>query len=238
MFRHVAISPTELPRLPKAGIKEAEPSSLISGKSWADVKGDYTIIGPLDDYGIVVLAKDASGKSWAIKRVDPIDKLECRFMTEVYLKTKLAPQLKECGKDYIVMELIEGETLSKWVKKVGSAQTLIGALRTLLALVGEFDSLGIVHGDLHGRNIIVTKDGWRVIDFEHARRGSQSEDDSFCYAALDIIAQLKKAAPEIANIKYDCSVAGLEDYIEKLESALAPAATEENTSALLGKLFI
>lgn len=237
MFKKVSISPTTQPRLPKAGVREADPASIVSGKTWDEVKGDYTIVGPLDDYGTVVHAKDKDGKSWAIKRVDPIDKLECRFMTEVYLKSGLAPALKECGEDYIVMELIEGETLSSWVKKVGSPQMLMGALRTLLALIEKLDSMGIAHGDLHGRNIIVTKDGWRVIDFEHARRGSQSEDDSFTYAALDIIAQLKKVAPEIARIPYDRSVRGLEAYLEKLESALAPAIAED-TSELLRKLFI
>ena len=236
MFKQVSVSPTTQPRLPKAGIKEASPSTVVSGKTWDEVKENYTIITPLDNYGTVVLAKDASGKSWAIKRVDPIDKLECRFMAEVYLKSRLAPFLQECGADYIVMELIEGQTLAHWVKKVSSPQILLDVLRTLVDLIEEFEAIGIVHGDLHGNNIIVTKDGWRVIDYEHAHRGSQRDEESFCYAALDVIAQIKKVAPEIGAIKYDCSFRGLKDYIGKASAAFVPAMAED-TSALLGKLF-
>lgn len=236
MFKQVSVSPTAIPRLPKSGLKEADPSTSVSGKSWDDVKGQYKVLGPLDDHGVVVHAKDSAGTSWAIKRVDPIDKLECGFMTEVYLKSRLAPFLKECGKNYIVMELVEGATLAHWVKQVHASQILRDALRTLLDLVEEFEALGIVHGDLHGKNIIVTKDGWRVIDYEHAHRGSQRDEDSFCYAALDIIAQIKKAEPDAAGIKFDCSFDGLEEYLEKLDQVLVPAMAE-STAELLRKLF-
>lgn len=236
MFKQVSVSPTTLPRLPKAGLKEATPAT-VSGLSWEAVKDQYTILEPLDDHGTVVHAKDAEGKSWAIKRVDPINQLECRFMYEVYLKTKLAPLLKECGEDYIVMELISGATLARWVKQVSSTQILRDSLRTLLDLVSAFDELGVVHGDLHGNNVIVTKDGWRVIDFEHAHRGRESENESFCYAALDIIAQIKKIEPEAAGIKFECTFDGLEEYLEKLDQVLVPAIAED-TSELLRKLFI
>lgn len=236
MFKQVSVSPTAQPRLPKAGIKEAAPSTTVSGKTWNEVKGDYTVIEALDGF-VVVLAKDVFGQSWAIKRVKKIDKLECEFMAEVYRKSRLAPFLQECGEDYIVMELIEGQTLFKWVKRVSSLQILLDALRTLRDVILEFEALGIVHGDMHGNNIIVTKDGWRVIDYELSHRGVQRNDGSFCDASLDVIDQIKKVAPAIGAIKYDCSFEGLEDYIEKASAALAPAMTED-TSSLLRNLFI
>lgn len=235
MFKKVAVSPTTLPRLPQAGLKEAYPDISVSGLPWEKVKAKYKVIEFLDPSGIAFHAKDAAGESFAVKQ-GPIEKNECRLMTEVYLKIGLAPRTKECGIDYIIMELIEGEPLDDWVKKVSSPQILLASLRTLLDMIVEFDSLGIVHGDLHGHNIIVTKKGWRIIDYDKSYRGAQSEEESFCYAALDIIAQLKKVAPEVEEIEFDCTFDGLKEYVENLESVLVPTMAE-STADLLRKLF-
>jgi serine/threonine protein kinase len=75
------------------------------------------------------------------------------------------------GEDVLVMELVEGKTLSETLRKEG-APALETALRWI---VGVADALvaaharGILHRDIKAANIMVTPDGIKVLDFGLAK---------------------------------------------------------------------
>jgi serine/threonine protein kinase len=75
------------------------------------------------------------------------------------------------GDDILVMELVEGRTLSETLRKDG-APTLEVALRWI---IGVADALvaahaqGILHRDIKAANIMVTPDGIKVLDFGLAK---------------------------------------------------------------------
>lgn len=78
--------------------------------------------------------------------------------------------LHDVGPNYLVMELVEGETLAARLKrgKLSLAQTLRfgGQIAEALAVA---HARGIVHRDLKPANIMLTKTGVKVLDFGLAR---------------------------------------------------------------------
>ena len=137
-------------------------------------------------YGTVFEVAGADGKKMAVK-VGDVGAYECDFQKLVYDDTMLAPDVYEYGKNYILMELIEGETLKKWIKNVNDPSILIASLAGLAALYETLRGVGIAHEDLHGSNIIVTNDGWRVIDYGHAKKGAMGWEA--IYGAVSAVAR-------------------------------------------------
>ena len=80
--------------------------------------------------------------------------------------------LYDVGPNYLVMELLEGETLAARLK--GGPLSLATALlysSQILAALAEAHSKSIVHRDLKPSNIMVGKSGIKVLDFGLARIG-------------------------------------------------------------------
>src|SRR5882672_4501456 len=76
------------------------------------------------------------------------------------------------GTDYIVMELLEGETLGERLKKGPLA--LEHALRTAVEIADALDvahKSGVVHRDLKPANVMLTKSGAKLLDFGLAKVG-------------------------------------------------------------------
>lgn len=73
----------------------------------------------------------------------------------------------EFAGSYIVMEWIDGDDWSRWVKKPQSLQEKLNVARQLFDAVAYIHSCGIVHRDLKPENIIITHNGnyLRIIDF-------------------------------------------------------------------------
>lgn len=78
--------------------------------------------------------------------------------------------LHDIGPNYLVMELLEGETLAARLRrgKLTLAQTLRFGAQIAEAL-GVAHARGIVHRDLKPANIMITKTGVKVLDFGLAR---------------------------------------------------------------------
>jgi eukaryotic-like serine/threonine-protein kinase len=70
------------------------------------------------------------------------------------------------GVSYLVMELIEGDTLEQWLTRgpLPMAQALAYAAQ-IVGAVAAAHRAGIVHGDLKPGNIMVTKGGVKLLDF-------------------------------------------------------------------------
>ena len=109
----------------------------------------------------------------------------------------------------IVMEYVEGVTLSEWLKEHHRLQTRRSVARELTDAVAYLHSKGIVHRDLKPQNILITANGnnVKVIDFGLA--------DSDSYAVLKQPAgthgymapeQTQAAKPDVRNDIYSLGI--------------------------------
>src|ERR1700719_2217911 len=79
---------------------------------------------------------------------------------------------EQAGTAYLVMELLEGETLADRLTK--GAIPLDQALKTAIEIASALDKAhraGIVHRDLKPGNIMLTKTGAKLLDFGLAKSG-------------------------------------------------------------------
>ncbi len=78
--------------------------------------------------------------------------------------------LYDVGPNYLVMEFIEGSTLSAEIKKGPLAPELVARYGAQIAsALAEAHSLGIVHRDLKPSNVMLTRHGVKVLDFGLAK---------------------------------------------------------------------
>jgi eukaryotic-like serine/threonine-protein kinase len=79
--------------------------------------------------------------------------------------------LYDVGPDYLVTELIDGETLHDWLGRRPSTQRCLECARQILDALAAAHRAGIVHRDLKPANIMVRFDGYvKVLDFGLAKR--------------------------------------------------------------------
>src|SRR5580704_7299528 len=81
--------------------------------------------------------------------------------------------LYDVGSNYLVMELVEGETIAARLKSgpLPVKEALIYASQILAALVQAHEK-GIIHRDLKPGNIMIAKSGVKVLDFGLAKSGA------------------------------------------------------------------
>ena len=84
-----------------------------------------------------------------------------------------------CNNDFkiVVMEYIPGITLNEWVKQNHSQYEKIQLAISLFEAILNYQRIGVIHGDIHDRNIIVGKNGKiHIIDFgsSYFSNGNQS----------------------------------------------------------------
>jgi tRNA A-37 threonylcarbamoyl transferase component Bud32 len=81
------------------------------------------------------------------------------------------------GEHYIVMELVEGQTLSALIGKTGlPIDAVLRCGVQIAAALSHAHSRKVIHRDLKSSNIVVTADGLvKVLDFGLARRGREEK---------------------------------------------------------------
>ena len=143
--------------------------------------GRYRIEGPLGEGGMgqVFRAVDTRlGRSVAIKITQArfSDRFEREARTISALNHSHICTLYDVGPNYLVMELVEGETLSAILKSgpVPIRTALLYASQIAAALA-EAHAKGIIHRDLKPANIMIGKSGVKVLDFGLAR---SDQDDT------------------------------------------------------------
>ena len=79
--------------------------------------------------------------------------------------------LYDVGPDYLVTELVEGETLRGWLMRAPPAERRLEVARQVLEALRAAHNAGFVHRDLKPQNIMVRGDGYvKVLDFGLAKR--------------------------------------------------------------------
>ncbi len=146
--------------------------------------GPYEIIGPLGAGGMgqVYKARDTRmGRMVAIKV--SFERFSGRFEREVRAISALNHPnictLYDIGPNYLVMELVEGESLSDRLRKgpVPAELLLRYGIQIAEALEAAHAS-GIVHRDLKPANIMIAKTGVKVLDFGLAKHVQPGGADS------------------------------------------------------------
>jgi len=82
----------------------------------------------------------------------------------------VGPRLITVTRNFLVMELISGLPLFRWVEEKKSQRQVRNVLRGLLLDCFRLDVIGLDHGELsHApRNVLVTSKGGCIVDFESA----------------------------------------------------------------------
>jgi len=137
--------------------------------------GPYRIVSKLGEGGMgeVYRAVDTRlGRAIAIKTTR--EQFSARFEREARAISALNHPnictLHDIGPNYLVMELVEGETLAERLKNGPlPLQTVLLYGSQIAAALVEAHAKGIIHRDLKPGNIMIGKSGVKVLDFGLAR---------------------------------------------------------------------
>lgn len=150
---------------------DAAPDALTPGTGL----GPYRIEGKLGEGGMgeIYRATDTRlDRAVAIKIVH--EQFNARFQREARAIAALNHPnicaLHDIGPDYMVMELVEGDTLAARLKNGAlPIKTVLVYASQILAALAEAHVHGIVHRDLKPANIMVAESGIKVLDFGLAK---------------------------------------------------------------------
>src|SRR5579864_2666073 len=156
----------------EAGDAAAAPTVLTPGARL----GPYQILGPLGAGGMgkVYRALDTRlGGPVALKI--SAEQFSKRFKREARAISALNHPhictLYDVGPNYMVTELVEGETLREWLKRAPPLERSVEIAKQVLEAVRAAHDAGIIHRDLKPANIMVRSDGYvKVLDFGLAKR--------------------------------------------------------------------
>jgi serine/threonine-protein kinase len=137
--------------------------------------GPYQILGLLGTGGMgeVYSAVDTRlGRKVAIKIAQ--ERFSGRFEREARAISALNHPnictLYDIGPNYLVTELVEGETLHDWLKRAPAAERSLEIARQVLEALRAAHRAGIIHRDLKPQNIMIRFDGYvKVLDFGLAK---------------------------------------------------------------------
>ena len=138
--------------------------------------GPYQILGLLGEGGMGKVYRGLDtrlGRAVAIKI--SAEQFSKRFELEARAISALNHPnictLYDVGPNYLVTELVEGETLRDWLEHTPALERRLEAMRQVLEALRAAHCAGIVHRDLKPQNIMVRFDGYvKVLDFGLAKQ--------------------------------------------------------------------
>src|SRR5215831_4383657 len=187
------------------GPTESFPESTVAQANPVTQLGPYRIEGLLGTGGMgrVYRARDTRlGRAVAIKFVD--ERFSARFEREAAAISRLnhphVCTLYDIGPDYLVMELLEGETLASRLRKGPlPMEQLLRFGQQIAAALAEAHARGIVHRDLKPGNIMITRSGVKVLDFGlakvHEESGAAATEAATLTASQSIVGTLAYMSP-------------------------------------------
>ena len=109
----------------------------------------------------------------------------------------------EDGRDFLVMEYLEGETLADRIEKgaLPTDETLRYAIQIADALE-QAHRHGVIHRDLKPGNVMLTKDGAKLLDFGLAKAALPMRADSTLTASPTLTTPLTAAGTIVGTFQY------------------------------------
>lgn len=211
---------SKLPGLKTRAASFAQRKSDLKGKK---VLGEgafgKAFSGTMKPYGKVVV-KTASGTKGMISINAAIGNMayEVQVLSRIQ-DFPFVPRLLEVGRDYFVMEDVQGVSMLDLLAKKGmSAQGILSVVVSTAIIAHKLHEDGIAHGDLEARNILLTPNGVVVIDFGLAViRGKTNPLTKMTFK--------ETMTKDIANV--------LEDMLLASESV----TTQESTQIAIASIF-
>ncbi|MEA2163778.1 MAG: eukaryotic-like serine/threonine-protein kinase [Thermoanaerobaculia bacterium] len=206
--------------------------------------GPYEIVAPIGAGGMgeVYKARDTRlDRSVAIKVLPPAfadnAQLKLRFEREAKTISQLThPHIctlydvgNDQGVEYLVMELLDGETLAD---RIGRGPL---PMRDVLRYGGEIAAAldrahrgGVVHRDLKPGNVMITKSGAKLLDFGLAKGSAITLGSGSFDIAPDGATELRKETSHQKSLTQEGTILGTFQYMapEQLEGADADARTD------------
>jgi serine/threonine protein kinase len=202
--------------------------------------GPYEIVAPLGAGGMgeVYRARDTRlGRDVAVKvlpqRMSESAEARARFEREARVISGLNhPHIcvlhdlgREGGIDYLVMELVEGETLAQRIAR--GPLPIPEVLRIGAEVADALDRAhraGVVHRDLKPGNIMLAKSGAKLMDFGLAREGRRAD----VMSALGPGGGLSQSPTVVTPLTTEGSFVGTSHYMapEQLEGREADARSD------------
>ncbi len=170
--------------------------------------GHYKIVSMIGKGGMgeVYLGTDTRlGRSVAIKVSSR--EFNDRFEREAHaISTLNHPNictLYDVGPNYLVLELVEGETLSKILERgpLPLDKALTYAVQIVDALAAAH-AKGVIHRDLKPGNIIITKNGAKVLDFGLAKLSTEKISSESAADIQTVTEPITRAGAVLGTLYY------------------------------------
>jgi len=181
----------------------SDPDARAAARVGATIRGKWHLDALLGVGGMAAVYAGAhrNGQRAALKILHPDfarDRVVCdRFLREAYVSNKvghpacvrvLDDDMTEEEEPFLVMDLLEGETVREAWKRAGRVMPLAQVLRisdTVLDCLSACHAIGVIHRDLKPANIFLTNAGEvKVLDFGVAQMRSATAERTAAGTAL------------------------------------------------------
>ncbi len=188
-------------------------TKLLEGRSKGLVFGDFQILSPIGkgSYGTVYLARDTRNGQLVALKIVVVSRVEGRVRTRFRREMVMGRMVEHPflarayesgnlhGADFIAMEYIPGQTLSKQVQADGPLSLARAAriFREIALALEHVHARGLIHRDIKPSNIMITPhDHAKVLDLGLGMLKGEVGDPSVVGGVGYIVGTMDYIAPE------------------------------------------